>query len=144
MICTSKINTSNSIGEELYELISKLYPICRSITGNGFRETLKIIQKHIPLEIHEVPTGTQVFDWTVPKEWNISDAYIQNYLGEKIVDFANSNLHVMNYSIPVDKKVSLRELKEHLFTIPESPDWIPYRTSYYQEMWGFCFSHNQY
>ena len=144
MICTSKINTSNSIGEELYELISKLYPICRSITGNGFRETLKIIQKHIPLEIHEVPTGTQVFDWTVPKEWNISDAYIQNYLGEKIVDFANSNLHVMNYSIPVDKKVSLRELKEHLFTIPESPDWIPYRTSYYQEMWGFCLTHNQY
>jgi aminopeptidase-like protein len=140
-----KLQNSNSeIGEKLYQLICDLYPICRSITGNGFRETLKIIQTHIPLEIHEVPTGTQVFDWTVPKEWNIKDAYIKNSQDEKIVDFANSNLHVMNYSIPVDKKVSLPELKEHLFTIPESPDWIPYRTSYYQEMWGFCLSHNQY
>ncbi len=138
-------SSSNSeIGEKLYQLISELYPICRSITGNGFRETLKIIHKHIPLEIHEVPTGAKVFDWTIPKEWNIKDAYIKNSQGEKIVDFANSNLHVMNYSIPVHKKVSLPELKEHLFTIPESPDWIPYRTSYYQEMWGFCLSHNQY
>ena len=138
-------NSSNSdIGEELYQLISQLYPICRSITGNGFRETLKIIQKHIPLEIHEVPTGTQVFDWTIPKEWNIKDAYIKNSQGEKIVDFANSNLHIMNYSIPVHKKLSLGELKEHFFTLPEYPDWIPYRTSYYQEMWGFCLSHNQY
>ena len=144
MICSSKIKPSNLIGQELYQLISELYPICRSITGNGFRETLKIIQKHIPLEIHEVPTGTQVFDWTIPKEWNIKDAYIKNSQGEKIVDFANSNLHAINYSIPVDKKVSLAELKEHLFTLPESPDWIPYRTSYYQEMWGFCLSHNQY
>ncbi len=132
------------IGQKLYQLICDLYPICRSITGNGFRESLKIIQQHIPIKIHEVPTGTQVFDWTVPKEWNIKDAYIKNSQGEKIVDFANSNLHVLNYSIPVNKTVSLPELKEHLFTIPESPDWIPYRTSYYQEMWGFCLSHNQY
>lgn len=137
-------NSNLEIGEKLYQLICELYPICRSITGNGFRETLSIIQKHIPLEIHEVPSGTQVFDWTVPKEWNINDAYIKNSQGEKIVDFANSNLHAINYSIPVDKKVSLAELKEHLFTIPEYPDWIPYRTSYYQEMWGFCLSHNQY
>ena len=104
---SSKIKPLNLIGEELYQLICELYPICRSITGNGFRETLKIIQKHIPLEIHEVPTGTQVFDWTIPKEWNIKDAYIKNSQGEKIVDFANSNLHAINYSIAVDKKKSL-------------------------------------
>lgn len=138
-------NSSNSeIGEEIYQLISKLYPICRSITGNGFRETLQIIQQHIPLEVHEVPTGTQVFDWTIPKEWNIKDAYIKNSQGKKIVDFANSNLHIMNYSIPVHKKLSLPELKEHLFTIPEYPEWIPYQTSYYKERWGFCLTHNQY
>ncbi len=137
-------SNSNKIAEKIYQLISELYPICRSITGNGFRETLKIIQQHIPLEIHEIPTGTQVFDWTVPKEWNIRDAYIKNSQGQKIVDFANSNLHVMNYSIPVHKKLSFQELKPHLFTIPEHPDWIPYRTSYYKERWGFCLTHNQY
>jgi len=144
IISTTKTQSSHQIGEKLYKLISDLYPICRSITGNGFRETLKILQQHIPLEIQEVPTGTEVFDWIVPKEWNIKDAYIKNSQGEKIVDFANSNLHIMNYSIPVHKKVSLPELKEHLLTIPEHPDWIPYRTSYYQERWGFCLTHNQY
>ncbi|MEO1377174.1 MAG: DUF4910 domain-containing protein [Cyanobacteria bacterium J06635_10] len=145
MLQTLPYYSSNlEIGQELYQLISKLYPICRSITGNGFRETLQIIQQHIPLEIHEIPTGTQVFDWTVPKEWNIKDAYIKNSQGEKIVDFANSNLHIMNYSIPVSKKLSLWELKEHLYTIPEYPDWIPYRTSYYKEAWGFCLTHKQY
>jgi aminopeptidase-like protein len=135
---------SKPISKELYQLICELYPICRSITGNGFRETLKILKQHIPLEVHEVPTGTQVFDWTVPKEWNIKDAYIKNSKGEKIVDFANSNLHILNYSIPIHKKVDIEELKAHLFTIPEYPDWIPHRTSYYQEAWGFCLSHNQY
>lgn len=144
IISTIKTQSSHQIGEKLYKLISDLYPICRSITGNGFRETLKILQQHIPLEIQEVSTGTEVFDWIVPKEWNIKDAYIKNSQGEKIVDFANSNLHIMNYSIPVHKKVSLPELKEHLLTIPEHPDWIPYRTSYYQERWGFCLTHNQY
>jgi aminopeptidase-like protein len=144
IISTIKTQSSDQIGEKLYKLISDLYPICRSITGNGFRETLKILQQHIPLEIQEVPTGTEVFDWIVPKEWNIKDAYIKNSQGEKIVDFANSNLHIMNYSIPVHKKVSLPELQEHLLTIPEHPDWIPYRTSYYQERWGFCLTHNQY
>jgi aminopeptidase-like protein len=140
----SKEEYPKQISEKLYQLICELYPICRSITGNGFRETLKILKQHIPLEVHEVPTGTQVFDWTVPKEWNIKDAYIKNYKGEKIVDFANSNLHVLNYSIPIHKKVDIEELKAHLFTIPEHPDWIPYQTSYYQEAWGFCLSHNQY
>lgn len=144
MISSSKTQPLNQIGQELYKLISELYPICRSITGNGFRETLKIIKQHIPLEIYQVPTDTQVFDWTVPKEWNIKDAYIKNAKGQKIVDFHNLNLHLVNYSIPVHKKVSFQELKAHLFTLPDHPDWIPYRTSYYKETWGFCLSHNQY
>jgi aminopeptidase-like protein len=136
--------SSKQISQELYQLICELYPICRSITGNGFRETLKILKQHIPLEVNEVPTGTQVFDWTVPKEWNIKDAYIKNSKGEKILDFANSNLHIVNYSIPIHSKVNLQELKAHLFTIPEHPTWIPYRTSYYKEAWGFCLTHKQY
>ncbi|MCJ8280657.1 MAG: DUF4910 domain-containing protein, partial [Rivularia sp. ALOHA_DT_140] len=114
MIYKTKTEPSGLIGQQLYQLISELYPICRSITGNGFRQTLDIISQHIPIETHEVPTGTKVFDWTVPKEWNINHAYIKNSQGEKIVDFARSNLHVMNYSIPVHKKVSLQQLKEHL------------------------------
>jgi aminopeptidase-like protein len=130
-------------GTEMYKLISELYPFCRSITGNGVRQTLNSIQNHIPLKIHEVPTGTKAFDWEVPREWNINDAYIKNSRGEKIIDFHNSNLHVLNYSIPINEKVKLKELKKHLFTLPDKPDWIPYRTSYYQENWGFCMSHNQ-
>jgi aminopeptidase-like protein len=108
------------------------------------RESLQILQQHIPLTIHEVPTGTQAFDWTVPREWNIREAYIKDAKGQKLVDFKNSNLHVLNYSIPVHKKVTLAELKQHLFTLPAQPDLIPYRTSYYNENWGFCLSHNQY
>lgn len=136
------LNT-NGIGEEMYQLISELYPICRSITGNGVRQTLKILQQYIPLTTHEVPSNTTVFDWAVPKEWNIRDAYIKNSKGEKIIDFQECNLHVLSYSLPFSKKVSLDELKSHVFTIPECPDWIPYRTAYYKEDWGFCLSHNQ-
>src|SRR4030042_2677671 len=132
------------VGQEMYALVEKLYPICRSITGNVLRETLKIIKEDIPLEIHEIPTGTQVFDWTVPKKWNIRDAYVKDSKGERIIDFRKSNLHVVSYSIPVKKKVSLPELKEHLFTLPNNPDWVPYRTSYYKENWGFCLSHKQF
>lgn len=131
------------VGNEMHGLIALLYPICRSITGSGVRETLDIIKQHIPFRIHEVPTGTQVFDWTVPKEWNIKDAYIKNTRGERIIDFKSSNLHVVSYSVPVKKKVSLRELKQHVFTLPEYPTWIPYRTAYYKESWGFCLSHEQ-
>lgn len=134
----------DKVGQEMYELMKNLYPICRSITGDGVRETLNMIKEHIPIEIHEVPTGTKVFDWTVPKEWNIKDAYVKNSKGVKIIDFKRSNLHVLNYSIPVNKKVSLEELKEHLFTLPDYPDWIPYLTSYYKENWGFCLAHKQY
>jgi len=132
-----------SIGDEMYSLIRRMYPICRSITGNGVRETLAILQEIVPITINEVPTGTQVFDWTVPKEWNIEDAYIKNSKGEKIVEFARSNLHVVNYSIPVHKKLSLQELKERCYSLPEQPSWIPYRTSYYNETWGFCLAHDQ-
>jgi aminopeptidase-like protein len=134
----------NGIGQEMHRLISELYPICRSITGNGFRETLSIIKKHIQLQVHEVPSGTQVFDWTVPKEWNIRGACVKNSKGEEVIDFKRSNLHVVSYSTPIKTKVSLAELKEHLFTLPEHPDWIPYRTSYYKETWGFCLSHKQF
>jgi len=133
-----------TVGYEMYQLIEKLFPICRSITGNGVRETLEIIKHQIPLEIHEIPSGTDVYDWTIPKEWNIIDAYIENSSGEKIVDFKKSNLHVLSYSIPIDKKITLVELKEHIFTLPEHPDWIPYRTSYYEENWGFCLPFNQF
>ena len=128
----------------MHGLMHELYPICRSITGDGVRQTLNILQKDIPLDVHEVASGTKVFDWTVPKEWNIKDAYVKNSKGEKIIDFKKSNLHVLNYSVPVYKTVSLEELKKHLFTLPEHPDWIPYRTSYYSENWGFCINHNQF
>jgi aminopeptidase-like protein len=129
--------------KEIFHLIERLYPICRSITGNGVRQTLRILQEYIPLTIREVPSGTRVFDWTVPKEWNIKDAYIKNSKGEKLVDFQNSNLHVLNYSLPIHEKVSLDELKAHSFSLADKPDWTPYRTSYYKENWGFCLSHKQ-
>ena len=137
-------NDLEKIGKEMYDLMTELYPICRSITGDGVRKTDKILSSHIPLEIHEVPTGTKVFDWNIPKEWNIKDAYIIDPDGEKIIDFKKSNLHVLNYSVPINTKMTLDELKPHLYTIPEKPDVIPYRISYYKENWGFCLSHNQF
>jgi aminopeptidase-like protein len=136
-------NDPAKIGQELHRFAEELYPICRSITGNGIRQTLAIIQKKIPLQTFEVPTGTGVFDWTVPKEWNIRDAYIRGPGAKKVVDFKDCNLHVLNYSAPVRATMSLSALKPHLFTIPANPEWIPYRTSYYKEDWGFCLSHNQ-
>ena len=139
----SKGADPTSIGQAKDRLIEDLYPICRSITGNGLRETRRSVQGQIPLELHEVPTGTKVFDWTVPKEWNIRDAYVKNSRGERVIDFQESNLHVVNYSVPVRGRVSLAELKEHLFTLPGHPDWVPYRTSYYKEDWGFCLSQRQ-
>lgn len=129
--------------ESLFGLIRDLYPICRSITGDGIKKSLQIIKRRIPIEIYELPTGTQIFDWTIPKEWNIKEAWIKDSKGEKVIDFDQSNLHVLNYSMPVDKKISLNELRDHLYTLPDQPDLIPYRTSYYKEQWGFCLSHNQ-
>ena len=134
---------SPELGSRLHAFVAELFPICSSITGNGLREILRRIGQRIPLQIHEVPTGTQVFDWTVPREWNIRDAYVRNSRGEKVIDFKNSNLHVVNYSIPVKAKLSLSQLKDHLHAMPDRPDWIPYRTSYYRESWGFCLSQRQ-
>jgi len=132
-----------ALGEELHRFARELYPICRSITGNGLRRTLTMIQNRVPLQTTEVPSGTQVFDWKVPKEWNIRDAFIRSANGKRVVDFQKCNLHVMNYSVPVHSIMPLNELKTHLFSIPEKPDCIPYRTSYYKEDWGFCLSHSQ-
>jgi aminopeptidase-like protein len=132
---------TTQLGKRMYHLIAELYPICRSITGNGVRETLRHLQAHIPLEIHEVPSGTPVFDWTVPQEWNIRDAYVKNSLGERVIDFRKSNLHVLNYATPIHKKMGLVELKNHLFSLPDQPTLVPYCTSYYQGNWGFCASH---
>ena len=137
------MNTNNINKGGMYDLVKDLFPICRSITGNGVRETLKIIQQHIPININEVPTGTKVFDWTVPKEWNIKDAYIMDENSNKIIDFKKNNLHVVGYSVPVNKTVSLPELQEHLYSLPEQPEAIPYVTSYYKEMWGFCITHKK-
>ncbi len=135
---------TNTVGEQMYALAAEMFPICRSITGNGVRQTLDIIKRHIPVDINEVPTGSKVFDWEVPREWNIKNAYVKNSRGEEIISFSNSNLHVLNYSLPVHKRVSLEELKSHLFYLQDQPDWIPYRTSYYKEDWGFCISYNQF
>lgn len=128
---------------DLYAFAAELYPICRSITGEGIRQTLRLIQRRIALQIFEVPSGTAVFDWTVPKEWNIRDAYIKNSSGQRIVDFEKCKLHVLNYSTPIHATLPLTEIRPHLFSLPAHPDWIPYRTSYYKEDWGFCLSHNQ-
>lgn len=130
--------------KEIENYFDRLWPICRSITGNGLRESLKIIQELVPLKLHEVPTGTAVFDWEIPKEWNISEAYIITPEGKRIADLAVNNLHVVNYSIPVNREISFGELKKHLHYIEEMPDAIPYITSYYKETWGFCVSYNEF
>ena len=134
---------STSVGDEMLALIEELFPLPRSITGDGLRQTLALLQELIPVEIHEVATGTQVFDWTIPKEWKIHGACIEDRDGNRIVDFCENNLHVVGYSRPVDATMTLSDLKEHVHTLPGHPDWIPYRTAYYDENWGFCMSHRQ-
>jgi aminopeptidase-like protein len=132
-----------ALGQALYECAADLYPLCRSVTGEGLRETLRRLQRLVPLTLHEVPTGTTVFDWTVPKEWNIRDAWVKNARGERVIDFQRSNLHVVSYSVPVRRRLSLAELRPHLHTLPDRPDWIPYRASFYTETWGFCLTQRQ-
>ena len=127
-------------GEEMHTLVERLYPLCRSITGDGVRATLDIVGEYLPLQVHEVPTGTQVLDWTVPQEWNIRDAYIADSTGRRVVDFAASSLHVLGYSVPVARTMPLSELRAHLHTLPDQPNWVPYRTSYYKPEWGFCLA----
>lgn len=131
-----------SAGQEIYAFAEEAFPICRSITGDGVRQTLAMLKRWIPLEIHEVPTGTPVFDWTVPREWNIRDAYVKSPSGKRTIDFKRNNLHVLGYSVPVHETVSLEELKEHLHWQADKPDVIPYRTSYYQDRWGFCLTYH--
>jgi len=128
----------------MYKLLEELFPICRSITGEGVRKTLSIIKEIIPIDIKEVPSGTKVFDWEIPNEWNIKDAYVKDENGNRIIDYNKSNLHVVNYSIPFEGKLTLKELKNHLYTLPDQPNLIPYVTSYYVNRWGFCLSHKQY
>ncbi|TPE48435.1 DUF4910 domain-containing protein [Amaricoccus solimangrovi] len=124
-------------------LIARLYPICRSITGPGVRETLGILREQIPLEIREVPSGTPVFDWVVPEEWVIRDAFVKDPSGARVIDFRAHNLSVVNYSRPFRGRLTLEELRPHLHAEEAHPDWIPYRTSYYQEAWGFCLPWNR-
>jgi aminopeptidase-like protein len=132
------------IGGELHELVSRLYPICRSITGAGVRHTLAILSEHVDIAVREVPSGTQVFDWTVPQEWTVRDAYIRSASGRRVVDFARSNLHLVSYSAPIARRMTLSELRPHIHTLPDQPDLIPYRTSYYSRDWGFCMAHRDY
>ena len=133
------------IGNEIYDLATKLWPINRSITGQGVRETLNIISDILPnLKIHAVPSQTKVFDWTVPKEWEVKKAYIITPKGKKICDFSENNLHLVGYSIPFEGDISLDKLKEHLYTLPEQPNAIPYITSYYEERWGFCLTQEKF
>ncbi len=132
------------VGKSIHALAKEIFPICRSITGDGVRNTLRIIQREVPeVEIYEVPSGEKAFDWIVPKEWNIKDAYVIDPEGNKIIDFQQSNLHVVGYSIPVDKLISLDELQDHLHSLPDQPNAIPYITSYYKERWGICLTHDQ-
>lgn len=139
---------SREAGKIIYDFAGSIFPICRSITGDGVRETLRLISEKIKnetgrdLSIFEVPSGTPVFDWTVPKEWKIKAGYIENESGEKIVDFKDNNLHILGYSTPVDEWVDLEELKKYIYTEPSQPDAIPYVTSYYKERFGFCMSEN--
>ncbi len=133
-----------SVGQKMYGLAERLFPICRSITGEGFRTSLNMIKEIVPeIEVHQVPSGTQVFDWVIPNEWNCSGGGIYTLSGKKIVDFADSNLHIMGYSTPIDEVISREELLAHVYTLPEQPEWVPYVTSYYKERWGFCMSENQ-
>jgi aminopeptidase-like protein len=131
------------LAESLMELVRQLHPICRSLTGDGVRRTLEIVRRFAPLDVHEVPSGTRVFDWTVPDEWNVRDAWIGDLAGRRVVDFRRSNLHVVGYSEPIRRLVSRKELLAHVHSLPDHPDWIPYRTSYYERSWGFCATQRQ-
>ncbi|HEY7575244.1 MAG TPA: DUF4910 domain-containing protein, partial [Thermoanaerobaculia bacterium] len=128
---------------QMRAFLEELFPICRSITGDGLRATLRAVQRRIPIRIHEVPSGTKVLDWTIPDEWNVADAFVRDSRGERVIDFQRSNLHVVNYSEPVRLRLPLSQLRPHLFALPDHPEWIPYRTTYYDRGWGFCLTQRQ-
>jgi aminopeptidase-like protein len=130
-------------GADLHALIARLYPICRSITGEGVRQTLRILSEVIPLQIVEVPSKTPVLDWTVPLEWNVREAYLIDPRGRRFADLRESSLHLVSYSVPVNARMPLSELRAHLHAMPDRPDWIPYRTSYYEPGWGFCLTQRE-
>jgi len=131
-------------GAQMYTFLEKLFPICRSITGDGARQTHRLIKEVLPsLNIQEIPSGTRCFDWTIPPEWNIRDAYLLDPAGKQIANFKKTNLHILNYSTPIDTQLSLEELQDHLYSLPEQPDLIPYTTSYFEKRWGFCLAHNE-
>ena len=131
------LKRSSKLENELFSLMQELFPICRSITGNGVRKTLKILKKEIDLKIVNVPSGTKVFDWKIPYEWNIKDAYVKNSKGERVIDFKKSNLHILNYSTQIKKTISNKNLKKHLHKLTEKPNSIPYVTSYYKKIGVF-------
>lgn len=133
--------TADAAGRRMYALIAELYPLCRSITGDGVRKSHEILRRVVPLRSYEVPTGTEVFDWTIPNEWNIRDAYLKDPSGRIVCSFQEHNICVLGYSVPVRARLSLEELRPHLRSLPEQPDVIPYLTSYYSEDWGFCLPH---
>lgn len=138
---TTRANPGEDAGSRMHARAAELFPICRSITGEGTRATLRRIASWIPLTIHEAPSGTAAFDWTVPDEWNVREAWIKTPQGTKIADLRDSNLHLLGYSMPVRTRIMLAELRKHLYTLPDRPDCIPYRTSYYEKRWGFCLRH---
>lgn len=140
MIDRAAAPSPEEAGREIHELMRELWPLPRSLTGDGLRRTLELVSERIPLELVETPSGTEVFDWTLPREWNVREAWIADPNGRRVVDFADSTLHLLHYSVPTRARLSLAELREHLFTDPEHRDRIPYRTSYYREAWGFCLS----
>ena len=127
----------------MYDLAARLFPLCRSVTGNGVRKTLSVLAETVAIEVHEIPSGTAAFDWTVPAEWNIRDAYVADENGRRVIDFRENNLHVLGYSVGFEGALSLEELKPHLFSLPDQPDAIPYLTSYYEPRWGFCLPHRK-
>jgi aminopeptidase-like protein len=138
-----KVFAEQETGTRMLRLAEELFPICRSITGNGVRESLKILNGHIPLQVTEVPSGSAALDWTVPREWNVRQAYVAKLDGARVIDFDRNNLHVVQYSTPLNQILPMHKLREHLHSLPEHPNWIPYRTSYYRETWGFCLTHRQ-
>jgi aminopeptidase-like protein len=142
-LVTGGARPTEEIGRDAYELMRRLLPLCRSLTGDGVRATFDLLEEEIPITRTEIPSGTRVFDWIAPDEWNIRDAYIANADGVRVVDFQHSSLHVVSYSEPVRTTISLDALRERLHTLPDQPDLVPYRTSYYERTWGFCLSHRQ-